>query len=180
MGYKERWKDIKGYKGCYQVSNKGRVKSLKRFVTRTDGRKQPIPEVILTGDRGEYIRIRLRTPLKSERVFVHRLVGEYFLRKPQAHKKYINHKNGKKYDNRATNLKWCTMSENVKHAYQTKLHIHAKGEDWHNSKLNNKKVLFIRKEYAKGIVTQLELANKFGVSRRVVGKLLARQTWKHI
>lgn len=29
---KEEWKDIQGYEGLYQISNLGRVKSLKRFV----------------------------------------------------------------------------------------------------------------------------------------------------
>ena len=29
---KEIWKDIEGYEGLYQVSNKGRVKSLKRTI----------------------------------------------------------------------------------------------------------------------------------------------------
>ena len=34
---KEIWKDIKGYEGLYQVSNMGRVKSLKRI--SLDGRR---------------------------------------------------------------------------------------------------------------------------------------------
>ena len=29
---KEIWKDIKGFEGCYQISNLGRVKSLERKV----------------------------------------------------------------------------------------------------------------------------------------------------
>lgn len=29
---KEQWKDIKGYKGIYQVSNLGRVKSLEKII----------------------------------------------------------------------------------------------------------------------------------------------------
>ncbi len=29
---KEEWKDIKGFEGYYQISNKGRVQSLDRYV----------------------------------------------------------------------------------------------------------------------------------------------------
>ena len=33
----EIWKDIKGYEGCYQISNLGRVKSLSRPLNRGKG-----------------------------------------------------------------------------------------------------------------------------------------------
>jgi hypothetical protein len=36
----EIWKDIEGYEGLYQVSNKGRVKSLKRTV-KTNNKNHP-------------------------------------------------------------------------------------------------------------------------------------------
>ena len=36
---KEIWKDIEGYEGLYQVSNLGRVKSLKRFVNSKNGER---------------------------------------------------------------------------------------------------------------------------------------------
>ena len=32
----EIWKDIEGYEGLYQVSNKGRVKSISRLVVRVE------------------------------------------------------------------------------------------------------------------------------------------------
>ena len=45
----EVWKDIKGYEGFYQVSNMGKVKSLKRTINNstTYGGKATIKERIL-------------------------------------------------------------------------------------------------------------------------------------
>ena len=34
----EEWKDIVGYEGMYMVSNLGRVKSIERIITYSDGR----------------------------------------------------------------------------------------------------------------------------------------------
>ena len=43
----EIWVDIENYEGCYQVSNKGRIKSLEREVT-SGGITRTQPERILT------------------------------------------------------------------------------------------------------------------------------------
>jgi hypothetical protein len=34
---KEIWKDIKGYEGCYQISNKGRIKSFLKILSCGSG-----------------------------------------------------------------------------------------------------------------------------------------------
>ena len=44
----EIWKDIKGYEGRYQVSNLGNIKSLKRVIVNSLGRKHTINERILS------------------------------------------------------------------------------------------------------------------------------------
>ena len=44
---KEIWKDIPNYKGLYQISNLGRIKSLKRYVKNKHG-KRIVKEKILT------------------------------------------------------------------------------------------------------------------------------------
>ena len=36
----EIWRDIKGYEGYYMVSNLGRVKSLDRYILKSNGRKE--------------------------------------------------------------------------------------------------------------------------------------------
>ena len=112
----ETWKDIKGYEGLYQVSNLGRVKSLKRNVIRKNGRNQTIQERILKPSiTGGYLRVILCNGSGKRKAFsVHRLVCEAFHENPQ-NKPEVNHINEDKSDNRACNLEWVTRKENNNH-----------------------------------------------------------------
>lgn len=51
---------------------------------------------------------------------VHRIVATYFCDNPE-HKPEVNHIDGNKSNNRASNLEWVTRSENERHAYRTGL-----------------------------------------------------------
>lgn len=113
----ETWKDIKGYENLYQVSNMGRVKSLKRLILSPTGNYYS-KEKIMTINQNDgigYVKIRLFKNSKSKPVRIHRLVAEAFIPNPE-NKKDVNHKNGIKHDNRAENLEWATRSENEIHS----------------------------------------------------------------
>lgn len=108
MNSLEKFKDIEGYEGLYQITSWGRVYSLiaNKFM-KTE----------LT-DKG-YLRVKLRKNKKAKNHKVHRLVASAFIPNmknlPQ-----VNHKDGNKQNNSVTNLEWITDSDNKQHAKRLK------------------------------------------------------------
>lgn len=54
------------------------------------------------------------------------------------------------------------------------------GEKNPNSKLTESEVLEIRKIYKSGSVTMIQLAEKFGMSRRSISAIVNKDRWKHL
>ena len=99
----ERWKDIEGYDGMYQVSDLGRVRSHKSGEWR-----------VMSGskDSSGYLQVGLYKGKKAKLFSVHRLVAQAFIPNDDDSKTVINHKNEIKTDDRATNLEWCDYQYN--------------------------------------------------------------------
>ena len=99
----EKWKDIEGYEGAYQVSNLGRVRSLKF------GRVKVLrPEKCTCG----YLCVNLYKNGKRKHLSVHRLVADAFIHNDNIFNTEVNHRNEDKTDNRVTNLEWCDRQYN--------------------------------------------------------------------
>ena len=166
---KEIWKDIQNYDGLYQVSNLGNVKSLERYFPSKNP-KTPIAHVNekilkLSANKKGYLSANLYKNGKMKNIQVHRLVAQAFLPNP-SNKLYVNHIDGNKCNNRVDNLEWVTPSENLHHAYSTKLRTPTRGERNRQCKLTTKDIEWIKTHVIKGDKEFgcKALAKKFGVT----------------
>ena len=109
----ESWRSIPGYEGLYEASDQGRVRSLSREVTCSNGRVLRVQGRVLRPiDRGDgYYVVGLSSAgvVVQKRVSV--LVLETFVgARPRGH--HACHNNGDSRDNLLTNLRFDTVSEN--------------------------------------------------------------------
>lgn len=117
---------------------------------------------------GGYLQIRAMLNGKRYHAMAHRLVWRH-LHGPIPVGLTINHKNGKKADNRPDNLELATSSEQMRHAYRTGLKDQH-GETNPAAKLTDAEVETIRSVYAQGHVTQAAIAEEYGVSHQTISK----------
>ncbi|MFA5186862.1 MAG: NUMOD4 domain-containing protein [Patescibacteria group bacterium] len=159
----EKWENVPGYEGRYLISDHGRLFSIDFGIVK------------LQKDRDGYQIYRLSRPGSEETRKIHRLVLSAFI---GVSNKQVNHKNGRKADNRLCNLEYCTDAENKEHAVSLGLHAH--GERAGGARLTAADIRYIRREYAKGHTLQKDLSKQFGVLRQCIGKIVNRQRWAHV
>jgi len=171
----EEWRDVIGYEGWYQVSNEGRVKRIK------PGRGARAGHILKPAQDKDYLHVILCRNSWCQTRRIHMLVAEAFIgARPEG--LCVNHKNGKKRDNRPSNLEWVTLSENMKHSYDTlgRQWKGPRGEKGGGAKLTRQQVKEIRRLYTTGKYTHKQLAKMFNVCKRNIGSILNRNSWKHI
>jgi hypothetical protein len=161
---KELWKDC--YMGLYEVSNLGRVRSV-----RSGKIKKP-----WGGDSYLIVGFCVDNVRKAEQV--HTLVAREFIG-PRPAGKEVNHKDTNKHNNRWDNLEYLTPSENQLHA--RRMGVGAVGERVTAFvKLTAKEVLQIRAKYKTGLYTHEVLGKMYDVTRTTVTYILQGKTWKHL
>ena len=105
----EIWKPIKDYESLYEVSNLGRIKSLKNknkiLSPRINNKGYDFCGLYKNGVRKYFA--------------VHRLVASLFLDE-KSEKYAVNHINKIKSDNRVENLEWVSSRENCCHKFLDK------------------------------------------------------------
>lgn len=128
---------------------------------------------------------------------VHKLVARGFIANPEG-KLYVNHMDGNKLNNHYSNLEWCTIAENNKHARETGLHVQAKGHkikyksDKTKTKslanlkdktiLTDEQVRYVREVYIPRHVEfgASALARRFGVSNVAMSNAINGKTFTNI
>lgn len=97
----EQWRNVKGYEGLYQVSNLGKVFSVR-------SKKILKPNELKSG----YLQVKFYVHRKIKCFLVHVLVAKAFIDNPNNYP-IINHKDECKTNNRVDNLEWCTHKYNT-------------------------------------------------------------------
>lgn len=114
------WKDIAGYEGLYQISDRGEVITLPRTVDAKRcilHRKSRKPKSFFRG-RGDikYEFVALTRDGKTQFAAVHRLVAQAFIPNPNGYME-VNHIDKNTKNNCVDNLEWCSKQYNIEYSH---------------------------------------------------------------
>lgn len=104
----EEWKDIKGYEGVYQISNKGRVRSRTRKINTRVYKGQIMMQKATYSPDGKAIKcdVFLRNKSRQMCVSVGKAVLEAFVGYPNGNCFKTRHIDGNNLNNSLENLQW--------------------------------------------------------------------------
>lgn len=172
----EEWRTVPGHPG-YEASSLGRVRSLDRWIARSDGRRCLCQGRMLQAQRKGYRYHGLNLG-RGCSFYVHTLICAVFhgLRPSQRHE--VSHRNGNCLDNRASNLRWVTHQQNE--ADKVRHGTNSEGQRHGMVKLTEPDVLEIRHMYACGGMSPQEIADSFSVSRWSIRSIVTRASWRHL
>lgn len=172
----EIFKPIKELENLYEISNKGNFKALEKVVKYKDGRvffyKEKIIKTHINKKRHGYVYCYA----KGKSFRVHVLVARYFINEKPSPIHQVNHIDGNKLNNCASNLEWVTPKKNMKHANDTGL-IDYKSM---NTKLTKETVVLIYKDAVQGRMSQEAIAKKYGTVQSHVSAIKRRAKRKDV
>lgn len=126
-----------------------------------------------------YPVVNLSISGKIKLLTVHRLVAFAFIGHPPTPDHQVRHLNGRRSDNRPSNLMWGTLGENMQ---DRDLHdTTARGIRDGNHVLTEGEVACIKARlvpFHRGLVSAL--AREFGVSKCTISSIRLGKTWRHI
>ena len=177
QGTLEIWRAIPGFEELYEVSNIGRVRSL-RHVTHRMNRIRPVPLVkkLRNSTSGGYSIVTLNRNRIEKNYFVHVLVLMAFVG-PRPSGYQTRHLDGNPKNNTVGNLVWGTHEENERDRV-----AHGRiprGERQARAKLTAEQVRQIRQRHVDG-GTWRGIAREFGTTAWNVKQIVRNETWKHV
>jgi hypothetical protein len=173
----EVWQPVVGYEGLYEVSDLGRVRSLDRWLPCRDGQRQwhrgKVLKQLSNGNGYQGVSLsNLCEGIKPKRMYAHSLVLESFVGpRPSGHQ--AAHGDGDRSNNRLSNLRWATVSDNL--ADKLDHGTHQLGEQNPIAVLSEVDVLSIRQRYRHGLGATL--AREYGVDPGTVYAVVKQKNW---
>lgn len=172
----ERWKELELRKGVttkrYAISNRGRIVSFKGKVE--DG--YLLRPRLTQG----YPSVTIGREANRQNYYLHRLVAEYFVKKPSPRHAFVIHLDHVKENNRADNLKWVTHEAQIEHALNDP-NVLVRQNPEEGPKLNASKVRQIKRALkAKNQPTLKALARQFKVSDMQIHRIKTGENWSHV
>lgn len=168
----------------FEIDKQGRIWRIARRYNAGGARGGLIATRKITRKRAEihhcrgYFSVSMCVNYTSFLALAHRIVWRYFFGEIPEELE-INHKNGIKTDNRPENLEVITHVQNIHHGYNIGL-TDNRGERHPHRKLTDLIVIAIREKYARGKVSQRELAKEYKVSYATIKDIVHGELWKHI
>ena len=108
--------------------------------------------------------------IKGKQYPLHRLIAKAFIPNPD-NLPQVNHKDGNKQNNFASNLEWCTASQNIIHSVKNNLQpYHLAG---YTGKFTKEQRQQIKDEYNNTDISKRELAIKWGVSHTCISNIIS-------
>lgn len=128
----EEWRPVVGYEGLYEISNLGRVKSLKGWNGKEYVSREKFLKSHISASTPNYSRkvVDLKKNGKRRTFRVHRLIAMAFIPNPD-NLPEINHKDSNPLNNAISNLEWCTHKYN--HDYRSTNGAYAISEETLNA-----------------------------------------------
>lgn len=122
----EKWKDVEGFLGYYQISNLGQIKSVDRITKKNALCKGRILKQHVNPNGYKIIRTSIDGIKNS--LTISRLVAKAFVDNPNNFPE-VNHLDGDKLNNKCSNLEWTNRAGNMRHAHFSGLKTNKFGKE---------------------------------------------------
>lgn len=172
----ERWKELALKKGVttkrYAISNHGRIVSFKTKIEEGYILRPRLTQ--------GYPSVTIGREANRQNYYLHRLVAEYFSKKPSVKHSFVIHIDHVKENNKADNLKWVKHEDQINHALKDP-NVLQRQNPSEGPKLNAGKVRQIKRALkAKNQPTLKALAKQFRVSDMQIHRIKTGENWSHI
>lgn len=156
----------------YLISNYGRIISRDR-VTQDE-------RLLKTGYLRGYERLSVSGAdrRKSNGLYIHKLVADYFVPKPDDKTYYVHHIDGDRSNNRHTNITWIpyeVWKAKVDKSKREKTNYRDPSRK--NIKLTEAKVALIKRYLLEGKTRKKMIAKRFGITHTQLNRIASGENW---